>query len=258
MTSSTAGGTPYKQKRITNLSSSQHRIADMTFITVYPEGTNNTDWNMTHIWQGAPYENTTVDDIQLARDIIETVSTNYSIDHSRIYASGKSNGGGFTALLACLPETSEVFAAFAPVSPALYPGTRAFYNCSPSRPIPLLHVHGLEDPITPFYGVEKGWFGNEPDVRIWRAQWAERNGCRSKLGYTLPVPDDVQVKGNATVERWGCQEEVVAISVEGLGHSWPSREGRDTSGSPWHEADFDLTEDYLLDFFSSHRLDHGP
>lgn len=34
---------------------------------------------------------------------------------------------------ACTRKTAKVFAAFAPVSPALYPGTKAFKGCQPGK-----------------------------------------------------------------------------------------------------------------------------
>ncbi|KAG0650479.1 Heterokaryon incompatibility protein [Hyphodiscus hymeniophilus] len=178
-----AGGYSEKQQRITGLSDPSLKINGKPFLVVYPQGVNNTEWEMKHIWKGAPYENKTVDDIGYVFDIISNVSSTYNVDRSRIYACGKSNGGGFTALLACRPDTSAVFAAFAPVSPALYQGSYSFYNCTPSGPKPILHSHGVEDVITPFHGranPEIGRFGPEPDVRLWRRGWAERNGCKGR------------------------------------------------------------------------------
>ena len=228
---------------------------------------------MTHIWKGAPYENKTVDDvgsllftyqtrtnirkIAYVYDIISTVSSAYSVDKSRIYACGKSNGGGFTALLSCRPDTSSMFAAFAPVSPALYQGTYAFHNCSPSRPVPILHVHGVEDVVTPFFGrtPEGGSFGPEPDVRLWRRQWAERNGCRGRYDGEWAQPVVEEVHNGTWEEVWDCEgAEVRALTVEGLGHAWPSTIGLDLTGSPNHTANFNFTSQHLVQFFSRHYL----
>lgn len=222
---------------------------------------------MKHIWKGAPYENTTVDDIAYVYDVIDTVAATYTIDRARIYACGKSNGGGFTALLACRPDTSATIAAFAPVSPALYQGTLAFHGCRPSRAVPLLHVHGVQDTVTPFLGrtPEQGSFGPEPDVRVWRRQWAERNGCGGtylKYPGELAPPSSVrEVHPGVWEEVWECGggggAEVRALSVEGLGHSWPSTAGWDTAGSPNNTANFNLTHQHLVQFFSRHSLVGG-
>lgn len=261
-----AGGYSERQQRITELSDPSLTIAGKPFLTVYAQGVNNTDYprpgggGMKHIWKGAPYENTTVDDIAYVYDMINTVAATYNIDHSRIYACGKSNGGGFTALLACRPDTSATIAAFAPVSPALYQGTFSFHGCDPSRKTPIFHIHGVEDTITPFLGrtPEEGSFGPEPDVRVWRRQWAERNGC-AKGSYPgeLAQPHNVtEVHAGAWEEVWDCPEgaEVRALSVEGLGHSWPSTAGWDTAGAPNNTANFNLTQQHLVQFFSRHSL----
>ncbi|RDW73140.1 putative poly(3-hydroxybutyrate) depolymerase protein [Coleophoma cylindrospora] len=251
-----AGGFSEKQQRITELSDPSLSIAGKPFMTAYAQGVNNTDWNMNHIWKGAPYENTTVDDIAYVYDMISTISATYTVDISRIYACGKSNGGGFTALLACRPDTSSIFAAFAPVSPALYQGTYAFHNCSPSHAVPILHSHGVEDTITPFYGrtPEGGSFGPEPDVRLWRRMWAERNGCRGEYDGGWPRPIVKEVHPGTWLETWDCPgAEVEALTVEGLGHAWPSTLGLDLAGSPNHTANFNFTSQYLIPFFSRHQ-----
>lgn len=215
---------------------------------------------MKHIWKGAPYENTTVDDIAYVYDMIETIAETYTIDRSRIYACGKSNGGGFTALLACRPDTSATIAAFAPVSPALYQGTFSFHGCNASRPVPIFHIHGVEDTITPFYGrtPEEGSFGPEPDVRVWRRQWAERNGCvPGAYPGQLAQPDSVaEVHPGVWEEVWNCPggAEVRSLSVEGLGHAWPSTLGLDLAGSPNQTANFNLTNQHLVQFFSRHSI----
>jgi polyhydroxybutyrate depolymerase len=60
-----AGGFSEKQQRVTELSDPSLLIAGKSFLTAYAQGVNNTEWNMTHIWKGAPYENKTVDDVGL-------------------------------------------------------------------------------------------------------------------------------------------------------------------------------------------------
>lgn len=259
-----ASGFSARQQIITELSDPDLRIAGRPFLTAYAQGVNNTAWRpkMHHIWKGAPYENKTVDDIAYVYDMIAAIAATYTIDTTRIYACGKSNGGGFTALLACRPDTSATIAAFAPVAPALYEGTGAFHGCAPSRPAPMLHVHGVEDAITPFYGrkPEQGSFGPEPDVRVWRREWAERNGCaREGLRYPGEVmqPHRVtEVHPGVWEELWECPgAEVSALTVEGLGHSWPSTAGWDRAGRPNHMANFNLTSQHLVQFFSRHSLE---
>ncbi|MFD1048769.1 alpha/beta hydrolase family esterase, partial [Kibdelosporangium lantanae] len=61
-------------------------------------------------WQGAPYQPPS-DDVLFVSDLLDTLQNAYCVDPRRIYATGKSNGGGFTALLAC--RLQNRIAAFA-------------------------------------------------------------------------------------------------------------------------------------------------
>ena len=144
------------------------------------------------------------------------------------------------------------------MAPALYQGTYAFHNCSPSHPVPIFHAHGVEDTITPYHGrtPEEGWrFGPEPDVRLWRTQWAERNGCKGSYDGAWPLPKVEEVHRGAYEEVWDCPgAEVRGLTIEGLGHAWPSTLGLDLAGSPNQTANFNFTSQHLVQFFSKHRL----
>ncbi|WWD05455.1 hypothetical protein V865_003532 [Kwoniella europaea PYCC6329] len=258
-----AGGNSSRQEILTQLTLPSQRIDDKPFLSAFPQGVDNEIWGMKHIWRGAPYANQSVDDVQFVKDIILDISQNYTLDPTRYYATGKSNGGGFTSLLACLPDTSSLFAAFGVVSAALYQEALSFAGCFPSRAVPIIHSHGIEDDDTLFKGRSRSenWrFGPEPHVDNWRKRWAIRNGHPSESSGEgkggLPEPNEVyHPHHNTTEERWTLgKAEVIAISVGGLGHSWPSTEGLDRAGSPNQYANFNFTESHLLPFFSRQQL----
>jgi polyhydroxybutyrate depolymerase len=71
----------------------------------------------------------------------------YAVDEKRIYATGHSNGGGFSYLL--WSARPGVFTAFAPV--AAVPGRGA----APQVPRPVLHVAGTKDPLVKFAWQER-------------------------------------------------------------------------------------------------------
>lgn len=113
--------------------------------------------------------------------------------------------------------------------------------------------------MTPFYGRERppfgGSFGPEPDVRLWRRQFAERNGCRGRYDGEWAQPEVEEVHPGAWEEVWDCPgAEVRALTVEGLGHAWPSTIGLDLTGAPNHTASFNFTSQHLVQFFSRHKL----
>jgi poly(3-hydroxybutyrate) depolymerase len=192
--------------------------------------------------------------------VVADISDNYCIDPKRIYASGKSNGGGFTAYMACRQDTTRIFAAFAPVSPALYNGTLAFSGCDPARPIPIITSHGVEDQTIPFDGRNdsSGAYGVGTatiNVSLWREQWAVRNGCAETSNGSYPPPTDVtNPYANTTEYVWSCDAEIQAYTVSNLGHSWPTTQGLDSSGAPNNTASFNFTDPPLVDFFSKQTL----
>ncbi|GAA4619404.1 PHB depolymerase family esterase [Saccharopolyspora hordei] len=204
-------------------------------IAVYPQGVVGTDGETA--WQGAPYS-ADVDDVLFTSDLLDELQREFCVDPRRIYAAGKSNGGGFTGVLAC--RMSGRIAAFAPVSGAFYPQGG---ECAPDRPAPVLDFHGTADGTIPYDGdPAKGL----PPVPDWMAGWAERNGCADE-----PVVRD---HGDGVqVSTWhGCDRgsTVVHYRVEGLGHDWPSTHPNPDSDVP---AVLDATP-IIEDFFARHPL----
>lgn len=193
-------GTGAKQEAFSGLSS-------LPAIVVYPDGLAVEGKTA---WQGAPYSPPT-DDVLFVSDLLDELQSTLCVDQNAIYATGKSNGGGFTALLACtLPHR---IAAFAPVAGAFYPQTRA--DCTTDRPVPMMEFHGLEDTIIEYAGGES--HGEQfPAVTDWLDDWAERNRCR--LSAQTPIGDDVT---QVTWTRCAARGALVHYRIAGAGHTWP-------------------------------------
>ncbi|MBB4688427.1 alpha/beta hydrolase family esterase [Amycolatopsis jiangsuensis] len=200
-------------------------------IAVYPQGLVGTDGETA--WTGAPYS-ASADDVQFTSDLLTSLQGQLCVDPSRIYATGKSNGGGFVGVLAC--RMAGRFAAFAPVSGAFYPQGGA---CHPSRKVALLDFHGTADTTIPYTGNPAKGLPSIPD---WLAGWTSRDHCFPRpLSYS-PVHDVV-------VQRWlGCS--LVHYRVEGAGHVWPSTEPNLDSETP---TVIDATP-VIRHFFRAHRL----
>jgi polyhydroxybutyrate depolymerase len=71
--------------------------------------------------------------------MLKTFREEYKIDDKRIYATGHSNGGGFTYLL--METRSEVLAAAAPSAAS------AVRSLSRIKPKPMIHIIGEKDPL---------------------------------------------------------------------------------------------------------------
>lgn len=179
-----------------------------------------------HSWQGHP--EATSNDKQFTLDILTSLKSRYTLDNSRIYASGKSLGGGFVGTLACDKTLSNKFAAFAPVAGAFYikndtacaPRT-IHIPCDPGRVnIPIIEFHGEADDTIDYSGaVRSGQC--VPWIPHWVRQWANRDGLEFPGNVSSAVTDDTTLYQfeDAQGGQLGLVSHVYDVN---LGHSWPS------------------------------------
>ncbi|GAA4609548.1 carboxylesterase type B/predicted esterase [Actinoplanes octamycinicus] len=212
-------------------------MSGLPAILVYPQGTVGNDGQPS--WQGAPYSSG-ADDVQFTSDLITQLQRDLCVDPARVYATGKSNGGGFAALLAC--RLAGRIAAAAPVSGAFYPQGGA---CNPVRPVPIIDFHGGADTTIPYAGdATKGL----PALPDWLAGWAGRSRCRAGARSSTPV-------AGVTRLAWpGCAADVVHYRVDALGHTWPSTTPNNDSATP---TVLDATP-LIWKFFREHPLAGAP
>jgi polyhydroxybutyrate depolymerase len=81
-------------------------------------------------------------DLKFFDAVLASLKSDYRVDEKRLYATGHSNGGGFTYLL--WAERGEAFAAFAPSA------TAAARTFSQIKPKPVLHIAGENDTLVKF------------------------------------------------------------------------------------------------------------
>jgi phospholipase/carboxylesterase len=79
--------------------------------------------------------------------MLDEVAAEYSIDHSRLFLTGLSDGGIMTYLLGI--ERHEMFAGIAPVAGALHPMVDPMLRTRTGRELPIFVVHGVHDFIFP-------------------------------------------------------------------------------------------------------------
>ncbi|MGZ0148003.1 alpha/beta hydrolase family esterase [Kribbella sp. WER1] len=204
-------------------------------IVAYPNGVLGDEDKQA--WQGAPYSAKGVDDVRFTSDLLDSLESSYCVDPHAVYATGKSNGAGFTGILAC--RLADRFAAIAPVSGAFYlEGTR----CAPSRPVPVLDIHGTGDTTIPYGG--DGQRGL-PDVQTWVRDWSVRDHCKQDPK-TSQLGDDV-----LTFTYKGCKADVVHVAVTDCGHTWP---GSDSTSGPGYVTQTFQAADLIGAFFKEHKL----
>jgi len=195
------------------------------FVSAFPHGT------------GAPVRwNERLDDpanadLDFIGAVLDDVGEARCIDEARVYVGGLSYGAIMSSTLAC--TMADRFAAIGPVA-----GVRHPEGCEPSRPVPVLSMHGTVDPILLFNGGigDLGAALSGGEVRIpdgdvdldgegypaAMREWAEANGCGTST--------DERRSEHVIDRSWDCPDEVEVrfLIIEGGGHSWP--------GSAAHEA----------------------
>lgn len=105
-------------------------------ILLSPKSIGNT-WSMT---MGSP-------DTRSIMRMLDEVRAAYSVDPSRIYLTGLSDGGIMTYILGL--ERHEIFAAIAPVAGALHMAADPMLRGGTGRELPIFVVHGAHDFIFP-------------------------------------------------------------------------------------------------------------
>ncbi|HEX4445148.1 MAG TPA: alpha/beta fold hydrolase [Polyangiaceae bacterium] len=235
-------GSPAQQETLTAMNS----LADSEgFLVAYPQGLGSTpDWNAGACCSAASEGDR--DDLGFLNAVIDDVAAKACIDLARVYSMGFSNGGMMTYRLAC--QDSSRFAAAASVSgSAVVPldGT-----CTPTHPMPLMHVHGNADPLVPYDGGAGGLPLSGRPTPIFPAAAAEVAAFRTKSA--CPSASTVYFDdGNAHCDHWGpCQggSEVIFCTVDQGGHAWPGGTGAFSESSP-----LDATGQ-IWTFFKRHTL----
>ncbi len=212
-----AGATwPAQQMHLTHW----NRLADeQGFIVVYPAGTPQF-LGVARIWNTFNAAAALERDIRFIADLIDTLQSAYTIDSTRIYANGISNGGGMAYVLSC--TMAGRIAAVGMVAPAQ--ALPADW-CRSTRPTPVIAFHGTADPMVPYAGGPLGDPFNPvkpvfPAIRDFMASWAARNGCGETPAESTVAPDV------SRLEYTGCEGDaaVVLNTIQNGGHTWPPRE----------------------------------
>lgn len=233
------------------LITSWHELAEQEgFLVAYPQGTSFPQrWD-----SGATWGASGVDDVLFFRDVVDDVDAVASIDRTRIYVNGFSNGGGMTVRIGC--EAADEVAALGSVAGAVV----EIQDCEPSRPVPMMAYHGTKDPVVPYEGGDMHYWllrqgAGVVDAPIyfvgaedWVSSWAAGNGCD-------PTPDAIPAQGDASgITYAGCDQDagVSLYTIDGGGHAWPGGWPIPAVGKT--STDIDATEE-MWKFFQSYRLE---
>ena len=203
-------------------------------IVVYPHGSSF--WGYPHWNVGGWTNGSSVNDVEFIDFLIELISDQYNINQDRVYATGMSNGGFFSYLLAC--QLSNKIAAIASVTGSMTNET--FNNCDPTKEVPVLQIHGTEDPIVTYEGNSAiGSIGIESVLSYWKSN----NYCDEPKTTELydSNPDDSFYIHRVLFDNGVNGSKVDHYKVYGGEHFW------------FMEDDINSSE-LIWEFFSQHDL----
>jgi polyhydroxybutyrate depolymerase len=200
-----------------------HQADESGFLVAYPDGFGG-HWNDGRTFDESSSKREEIDDSGFLIGLIDHLAESYTVDRSRVYITGASNGAFMANRLAC--EHADRVAAIAPVIGSM--AAELAEKCHPSRPMPVLMINGTEDRLVPFEGSEVKFgfqrLGHMLPVPELVKFWVRHNQC-SPQPETTRLPDiDPGDDTRVVVERYAnCREgaAVTLYAVEGGGHTWP-------------------------------------
>jgi polyhydroxybutyrate depolymerase len=234
------GETIRRQSGFDSLADAYHVIA------VYPDGatavfTYGSDWNAGTCC-GTPARDS-LNDLGFITQAIDEVAQHAPIDRRRIYVGGFSDGARMAYHVAC--KDAANIAAIGVVS-----GSLTDNDCRPSRPVPLVAIHGTADTDVPYADramtasrtpLAPGLSSLPPSLGF----WAQQDGC------TRPFARKISANVTRTGFR-GCSADVLFYSINGGQHAWPGGVADGDNGAkPTTELNASRA---LMLFFLAHSL----
>ncbi|HKY16851.1 MAG TPA: PHB depolymerase family esterase, partial [Microthrixaceae bacterium] len=184
-------------------------LTEHRFIVVLPEGQFGS-WNAGGCC--AISQQAGVDDVGYLRAVLDQTAARPDVDPSQISVVGNSNGGMMAYLFGCAEAGRLTGIASVEGTPMA--------QCAPSRPVPVLHVHGRADMTVPYAGGQSliSWVLGVTFPPIEQAI----GGIATAMG--CPGPAEATSDGPVTTQQWqGCPPgiRVELDAIDGAAHAWP-------------------------------------
>ena len=206
------GGSPASARTQSGLST---LAAEVGAIVVYPAGSGRLRDDRLLTWNTETCcgyaQRARIDETRFVGAMLDTLEAAYTIDATRVFAIGLSNGGMMAHLVGC--RLSDRIAAVAVVSGELT------VDCKPTRPVSVLIIHGTADENLPYDGGTGRKALSPHEVRpVGYAvdRWRAIDRC--------PESPKVAVNDKVTHSVWGPCVDGTAVElyrIEGGGHAWP-------------------------------------
>ena len=212
------------------------------FIIVYPQAIADPtdDGSLNWIFKG----DSDHDDIYFIESIIDELSSQYSIDLSRVYACGYSLGGEFVYELLC--RLNNKIAAGVVVARTM--GQYQYENCNPEHPTAIMTILGTEDYESNYDGVVYNGVTYYISADDTHQYWTNYNNTDVNPS-EIELPNNNSSDGSTVTKRiWGNGEacvSVVELRINGGEHDWPGSTGNMDINS--NNEIWDFVSQYSLD-----------
>jgi polyhydroxybutyrate depolymerase len=197
-----------------------------------------------------------VNDVGFLLKVIADVASRTPVNLRRVYVTGMSSGGMMSYAMAA--EASTHIAAIASVS-----GQTEIPTIHPSRPVPTLEFHSVNDPIVAF----KGSPNKNPklvlSVQEGLNQWVKADGCGPKAhdGKTIVgAAGSMSAGQTATLVTYGHCRSGTAVELwrfTGSGHVWPGS-AINTGGAVGRGMFLVNADQTMWQFFKRFQLPKAP
>lgn len=166
-----------------------------------------------------------IDDVGFVKSVYEDITSILSIDPTRVYLVGYSNGGMLAHRFAC--EQTHLLAAMSVISASAggtspeTPGKK-WQMPRPETTLPVIFLHGTDDMSVPYEGGRSRLKNRENTY--WSVEksagfWVENNNCNSQ-----PFSDEINNRvARKTWKECNGKETVVLYTLKGWPHQWPGK-----------------------------------
>jgi polyhydroxybutyrate depolymerase len=199
-------------------------------VVVYPDAIGGS-WNDGRVGMEPMQAGMVTDDVAFLRALIDEMVTRANVDETRVAVAGFSNGAMMASRVACdMPDRVR--------GVALVGGTAGQNNsqvCLPSRSVPIVEVHGTNDPVVPYAGGKVAdnqgrKRGSVLSVVDFVSFWSGTCHCTGTR--ETPIKAALAV---TMIEAQSCTpgSPVVHYRVNGGAHEWFRIQGFDTTKVVW-------------------------
>lgn len=203
------------------------------YVMIYPNAVDKS-WNA---GKGMGRQNTTSDDDRFAAELPSLIIQRHAIAKDRIYAMGFSNGAQVVAKLLC--HHSVQIAGAAMVAQSMNED-----NCRPAYKVPVVIMHGMQDPAAPYKGGGKFNLNSHQQSLDFFKNWYEIKAEKKTI------------KSDKTFKCSEFKEDdktsVVGCTLYNDGHQWPG--SRDFLVKQLGTTNKSLSaNDFIMRFFKKYQ-----